>query len=129
MNSPAPETNENAVLNLSSVELSDTEVSLLSKGLTFCPTPREPNDREIREDTRKFFRRLRVREYWSRKPQNLSSDESDDSDDQTVSPTTFDPFRPPSQWEPNNSKCGALESYIDAVEEDVNKLLDDQNNP
>ena len=32
-------------------------------------------------------------------------------------------FKRKSDWEPGPSKCGALEAYIDAVEEDVERLL------
>jgi hypothetical protein len=55
------------VLNVSSVTLSDSETSLLSKGLNFCPTPREVNDLQLREDARAFFRQLRLKEHFSRK--------------------------------------------------------------
>lgn len=36
-------------------------------------------------------------------------------------------YRPKSAWEPAPGKCGALESYIDAVESDIEKLLLDPN--
>ena len=35
-------------------------------------------------------------------------------------------YRPKSTWEPAPGKCGALESYIDAVESDIEKLLTNQ---
>lgn len=63
------------VLNVSSVSLTESETSLLSKGLNFCPTPREVNERAVREDTRAFFRRLRLKEHFSRK--DSSSDVGD----------------------------------------------------
>nr|XP_022316718.1 uncharacterized protein LOC111120285 [Crassostrea virginica] len=37
-------------------------------------------------------------------------------------------YRPKSNWEPTPGKCGALESYIDAVESDIEKLLSKQAN-
>lgn len=56
-----------SVLNVSSVSLTESETSLLSKGLNFCPSPRDVNERAIREDTRAFFRRLRLKGHFSRK--------------------------------------------------------------
>ncbi|XP_055997948.1 uncharacterized protein LOC130047308 [Ostrea edulis] len=107
------------VLNASSVILSEEETSLLSKGLNFCPTPREVNDQTVREDTREFFRRLRLKEHFSRKT----------SDDSNFTEVTLDNleshplYRPKSNWEPQPGKCGALESYIEAVEQDIEKVL------
>ena len=38
------------VVNLSSYSLTTDELSLLSKGLNFCPTPGEPNKGDLRMD-------------------------------------------------------------------------------
>ncbi|XP_061190260.1 uncharacterized protein LOC133198133 [Saccostrea echinata] len=77
------------VLNRSSVPLSESETSLLSKGLNFCPTPHEIDEKQ---------------------PQLHDLEE-------------HKLYRPKSDWEPAPGKCGALESYIDAVESDIEKLL------
>ena len=39
---------ERSVVNLSSYQLSDAEMSVLQKGLTFCPTPGEPNTGDLK---------------------------------------------------------------------------------
>ena len=53
------------VVNLSRVALSEAETNLLSKGLSFCPTPRHMNKEEILDDLEMFFRRLRLKEFFS----------------------------------------------------------------
>lgn len=63
------------VLNASRVSLTDFETLLFCKGLYFCPTPHEVDDRKVREDTRAFFRMLRLNEQCLRK--DLSKDQAD----------------------------------------------------
>ena len=117
------------VLNLSNYPLSDSDLSLLSKGLTFCPTPRDINERQVREDVRIFFRDLGRKEYFNRKDKKLNDIEEEDSEtDSDSDESASDGYQPvrlkqKSDWEPGPSKCGALEAYIDAVEEDVERLL------
>ena len=48
------------VINLSSVSLTKDQVSVLSKGLNFCPTPAELDPGLIRADMDSFHRRLRL---------------------------------------------------------------------
>ena len=55
---------ENTVVNLSQKELSTSEVSLLSRGLSFCPRPPPVNRFELRQDFLDFTRRFRLREYF-----------------------------------------------------------------
>jgi hypothetical protein len=70
----------NVVVNLSSKPLNSAELSLLSKGLNFCPNPPKLNVRELDEDLDQFARRLRIKEYFHSKKEtseDLSTDESD----------------------------------------------------
>ena len=54
------------VINLSTFTLTRDHISLLSKGLTFCPTPREPNLSSTRADMDKFHRQMRLRHYFQK---------------------------------------------------------------
>jgi hypothetical protein len=45
------------VVNLTEHKLSKKELSVLSKGLTFCPTPHHPDPGEIRDDMDNLHRR------------------------------------------------------------------------
>ena len=47
------------VVTLSSRELTPAETSLLSKGLSFCPTSKEIDTFSLRKDVSDFVRRLR----------------------------------------------------------------------
>lgn len=110
------DTNTDSVLNASKVPLVDVETSpLLTKGLNFCPTPHEVDDKKVREDTGAFFRRLRLKEHFSRK--DSSNDHADDSPPPLNNLEEHKLFRPKSTWEPTPGKCGVIESYIDAVEQ------------
>ena len=48
------------VINLSNVQLTDDEIRLLSRGLTFGPTPRHIDWAQVKADGR----RLQLREYF-----------------------------------------------------------------
>ena len=48
------------VLNLSNVSLNKDHISLLSKGLNFCPTPGEPDPGQERTDLDNLHTRLRL---------------------------------------------------------------------
>lgn len=107
------------VLNASRVSLTDFESLLLCKGLYFCPTPHEVDDRKVREDTRAFFRMLRLNEQCLRK--DLSKDQADNPSPPWLSQLQATLIV--STWEPATSKCGAIDSYIDVFEWDIEKLL------
>ncbi len=52
--------NENkSVVNFSQLTLEEQHISLLERGLKFCPTPFKPNAGELREDLDRMHRRLR----------------------------------------------------------------------
>ena len=52
------------VVNLSSRDLTPAENSLLSKGLSFCPTPKEIDVFALKKDMLDYVRRLRLKEYF-----------------------------------------------------------------
>ena len=66
---------EDTVINLSNVELSEAEIKLLSRGLTFVPTPQRINWSEIQADIDDFARRLRLKEFFD-KDGNTATDAS-----------------------------------------------------
>ena len=87
---PVPST----VINLSVSQLSDAEIALLSKGLSFCPTPPSVNTEQLREDFERFFRRIRLKKFFS--------DRASEEDSC--------PFKPPSTWTPPRVRNVALRS-------------------
>ena len=59
---------ETGVVNLSDIDLTEAQLSILSKGLTFCPTPGELEMSELRQDLDKFHLRLKHHVYFNRDP-------------------------------------------------------------
>ena len=52
------------IINLSSRHLSQDEISLLSKGLKFVPTPKHINKAKIKEEIEVYGRKLRLMWYF-----------------------------------------------------------------
>ena len=95
------------VVNLSSRVLTPAEMSLLSKGLSFCPTPKEVDMFALKKDMFDFVRRLRLKEYYC-------GDESVDGDfsDQPV-------FRKRSTWCPERNMDAIFETYVSLFEKKI----------
>ena len=51
-------------MNLSGINLTNTQIKVLNKGLTFTPTPGR-NNFELKADIETFARKLRLVEYFS----------------------------------------------------------------
>ena len=92
------ETNEKFLHNLSSHQLTDSQVSLLSRGLKFIPTPATNETRikqQLLRDFEQFARRMRLLYIFheqNRKPH---------------------PFHVKSTWMPQVQHSVALESYLE----------------
>ena len=56
------------VFNLSNEVLSQTEISVLEKGLGFLPTPNMINEADLRQDFNEFRRKMRCKWYFSAEP-------------------------------------------------------------
>ena len=65
------------VVNLSTRELTGAEISLLSKGLKFCPTPEKVDIYSLRKDIREYVRRVRLREYFYSEQDDVGGSFSD----------------------------------------------------
>ena len=95
------------MVNLSGVALSEAEINLLSRGLSFCPTPHRINKEEILDDLESYFRRLRLKEYF------LEEENEEEQNDAQIL------LRPPSTWMPPKGRDPALETYIKRTRKDV----------
>ena len=96
-------------MNLSGVALGRAEINLLSKGLSFCPTPRHMKKEEILDNLEKFFRRLRLKEFFQ-------EEEETDADNL---------LHPLSSWTPPKRRDAALETHIKRTRTDVESHLND----
>ena len=104
---PAPRT----VVNLSGVDVSPPELSLLSKGLKFAPKPPRANRFQLKQDLEDFGRRIRLREFFYDPEASDDEDEGNHQEDRK--------FREKSTWTPPKNRDAAIETYLKAVETDA----------
>ena len=95
-----------SVINLSQTPLSNDELLVLARGLTFCPTPKRINLAELSADINDFTRRMRLKEYFH------------DHKDSTQ-PNEHNPFHNKSSWTPPTDRDPALHTYVDAIKHDI----------
>ena len=97
----------NTVVNLSCHELTDSEISLLSKGLKFCPTPSDLDRYRLHKDINDFIRCIRLKEYFF-EGDNVEGDF-----------WNVPAFRNKSVWCPECGRELGIEAYAQAVEEEI----------
>ena len=103
--------NRNTVINLSDRVLSEQEISILSKGLKFVPTPTSVNRTELIADVKKWGRRMRLKEFfWD---ENRNSQQTEQTSQQTEKTSSY---KKPSTWTPSIGRDPCLDCYITAVE-------------
>ena len=73
-----------------------SEITVLSRGLKFTPTPEKSNNQEIESDMSEFFRRLKLKEFFHEN--NLEQDDS--------------LVRNKSNFEPSKGRNSALDDFI-----------------
>ena len=99
------------IIKLSNLPLSRADVSLLSKGLSFCPTLCHLNKKEVVDDLERYFRRLHLGEFfvdiWEEEEENDTSTE----------------FHSPSSWIPPKGRYASLEAYTLGIRTNVETQL------
>lgn len=76
------------VVNRSSVVLTQSEINILNKGLSFVPTEARPHKRRLIDEFDSFARQLRMKYHMSRRPGSstqLTEDRSAPSDSNPTS--------------------------------------------
>ena len=86
------------VVNHSGVTLNEDETHMLSRGLSFCPTPNHLNKKEILGHLESFFRCVCLKEFFM-------DEEQKGGNDMGI------PFRPQSTWMPPKGRDAAVETY------------------
>ena len=86
------------VINPSDVTLSCAEISLLSRRLSFCPTPHHFNKNQILDDLEGLYRPLCLKEFFIDQTGEDSGTES--------------PFCPPSTWMLPKDRDAAFEADV-----------------
>ena len=95
------------VVNLLSRTLTEEENSLLSKGLSFCPTPAGIDTYTLKKDVLEYVRHIRLREYFYK----------DDDVDGNFSDVPA--FGKKSHWCPEKNRDLFLEAYATALENKI----------
>ena len=108
------------VVNLSEQVFTSDQLSVLSKGLNFCPTPKDPNPGDLRNDLDDFHRRLRLRLHFLDPEGDSDSPTSVLSDANLHSTVEFKhhKFKLKSSFNPTGPPN--LESFITINEHDFN---------
>ena len=130
-----------SVINLSDYSLNCDELSLLERGLNFCPTPGEPHMGDLRRDLDNFHRRLKIKAFFDPANARLNpaapvlspasdSESSDGEDDPT--PSNDNPIlsainrskviKNENPWQPSIVPV-PLKAYILTNETDLNKTF------
>ena len=89
------------VVNLSGVALSEADVNLSSKGLSFCPTLLHSNIMEIIDDLESYFKLLHLREFF------LDTQEGGEDNEADILFTCL------SSWMPTKGREANLEMYTE----------------
>ena len=92
------------VFNLSHRVLTETEISLLDKGLQFVPTPEKIDRHQIKKDLERLGRHIRLKMHFQYEP--------------SANFSTKPAFRVPSNWTPPINDI-QLEIYLSEVEEQL----------
>ena len=98
-------------MNLSHRTLSEVEISLLSKGLKFSPTPTDLGKAQLKADLDVFKRRMRLRWFFR------------DSESNPLD-IKISKFRCKSSWNPPTSDP-LLESFLSQLEKEVLSITTD----
>ncbi|KAJ8025189.1 hypothetical protein HOLleu_35323 [Holothuria leucospilota] len=98
-------------INLSSTSVSDAEVKLLSKGPSFCPTPKDINWLKTTQDLDNFERRIRLAAYFHDK----NAQEVED----VVTPLVFPTIPSNSTWMPPKSSIPEVEVFLKNLRADI----------
>ncbi len=149
---------ETGIVNLSDVVLTDDQISILSKGLTFCPSPGEPDMGELRGDLDKFQLSLKRHVFFNRETAPLRASKSASQLSRSsqssctgttqnnsltldknlplplinpfgnIGPFEHREFKKPSNFEPKQNPH-SLETFIDVNEWDLSKTIFEKNKP
>ena len=93
------------VINVSKRHLSKGEISLLSKGLKFIPTPKHINKALIKEEIETYGRKLRLMWHYRNEEREI----------------TINPFKKKSKFNPKR-KDTSIEIYLSCLEEEMFSL-------
>ena len=96
---------------MTSFSFSKNVYKLLNKNLSFIPTPKLYNKKELKNDLDVFFRRIKLKAYFKDSPNETNSKKSE----------LYFPSK--TNWTPKDNHH-SIETYIEAVKKDLNETID-----
>lgn len=108
---------EKRVVNLSSLQLTESETCLLQKGVNFCPTPSPPDKEELYKDIDAFARRLKLKEY------HTSENLEDISIESSYQLSTLEKINKEVIKDNRPSHEPYLNIYVDKLKKDIEKNM------
>ena len=114
----SPENLKTVVTIPENLLLSDSEKSVLSKGLNFVPISKKPDKLSVKQDVEKFLRRVQLKAFFH-----------DKKDDSNISnEDTFETLQVrKSKWTPPEGQFASLDFFIKKSRHDINKLKFNRN--
>ena len=91
-----------------------SEFKLLNKNLNFCPIPLPYKTKELEEDMKEFFRKIKLKAHFNNNEETLEDEE--ETDEQQTDEEII--FRNKSRWTPYNVHQ-TVETFIEAVKSDI----------
>lgn len=85
IHNPKEQTNTIKIFNLSSYILSEMEINLLSKGLSYCPTTRI-NEFQLFMDLNKFIRKITLTRHFNIQDHSINYESTSDTNIYLSSP-------------------------------------------
>ena len=105
------------IVNLSTLELTQSKTDLLRRGLNFCPTPPPPKPESINKDIDAFARRLNLKEYHT-------PDDVDEIEQQPMyKPSTLEKLN---RKEPMECFRPSIEPYLNSYVEKLRQDIRDE---
>ena len=121
---PPQEAAQLSILNLSNKVLTPGHLSVLNKGLNFVPT-NQSNDFNVKVDCFRFFRSIRLREFFSTCNANASDLTTNFGSAQELGPPKT-PFRGKSFFVPPPNRNASIETFCRLVENDIEFAMENK---
>ena len=109
----SPENLKTVVTIPENLLLSDSEKSVLSKGLNFVPISKKTDKFSVKQDVEKFLRRVQLKASFHDK-----ADDSDTSNKDTFETLQIRKFK----WTSHEGQLSSLDFFIKKCRHDINKL-------
>ena len=104
------------IWNISSTKLSESEISLLNKGLNFCPSTKESNKEQLLDNLYFFCPKLKLKEYFYGGDSTTGKIQQEERCDLNTK-------RPNRYFNPNHETPLNLQRYASIVKKEVTELL------